>query len=171
VLILRLSRNVRVKPFSCLLLTRSSLGLNITPVGVDREQRVGRVHADLIRVVHGIAQAGARELAGFGLTPAQYQLLLVVDAQPDCTQQRLGEILGVTKGNVSMLLARLEEAGLVLRRPEGAAHSITLSRAGRARLAEIRPAHVQFLVERFAALDDDELRRLEQLVAALDRDV
>jgi succinate dehydrogenase flavin-adding protein (antitoxin of CptAB toxin-antitoxin module) len=30
---------------------------------------------------------------------------------------------------------------------------------------------VRFLVERFAALDDDELRRLEQLVAALDRDV
>ncbi len=69
---------------------------------------------DLLRVVHGISQDGARELRRHGLTPAQYRLLLAVGATPGCRQHELGDLLGVTKGNVSMLVSRLERDGLVV---------------------------------------------------------
>lgn len=127
-----------------------------------------QVFADLVRVVHAISQDGARELDREGLTPAQYQLLVTVDRHPACTQQHLGEVLGVTKGNVSALVSKLEGVGLIMRRPEGAAYSLDLTAAGRVRLAELRPRHAAFMAARFSALDDDQLEQLAALVAALD---
>ncbi len=122
---------------------------------------------DLLRVVHDISQEGARELRGHGLTPAQYRLLLVVGATPGCRQQELGELLGVTKGNVSMLVSRVEDAGLVSRVPDGAAYTLQLTAEGTRTLARLRPAHSRFLAGRFATLDDAELATLGALVARL----
>ncbi len=122
---------------------------------------------DLLRVVHGISQDGARELRRHGLTPAQYRLLLAVGATPGCRQHELGDLLGVTKGNVSMLVSRLEQDGLVVRVPEGAAHALQLTAEGTRTLARLRPEHSRFMAERFAALDDAELAALGALVARL----
>lgn len=134
-----------------------------------REQRCGTVFGHLVRVVHGISQDGARALRVHGLTPAQYQVLRHVDARADVQQRELGELLGVTKGNVSMLVSRLEDDGLLTRTPDGAAYCLRLTEAGGALLARIRPEHAAFLVDRFADLDDDRLDQLDRLLDALDR--
>lgn len=130
--------------------------------------RAVRLFGELVRVVHAISADGARELREHGLTPAQYQVLVAISADPDRTQQQLAEQLGVTKGNVSMLVSRLEQEGLLDRLPAGAAHSLRLTEAGKRRVAELRPRHARFLAERFARLDDGELATLGRLLAALD---
>lgn len=132
-----------------------------------REREAERLFAELVRFVHGVSQAATRELAGHGLTPAQYQVLVRVGARPESTQQHLSEQLGVTKSNVSMLVDRLEQAGLLRRRPAGAAYDLMLTDAGRARVAELRPRQAAFMAERFAVLDDDRFEQLAALVAAL----
>lgn len=137
-------------------------------MGTDRDQRAARLYGELIRVVHAIAEDGARALREHGLTPAQFQLLVAVDAEPDRTQQQLTGQLGVTKGNVSMHVSTLERAGLLTRTPAGAAHTVRLTDAGRRRVAELRPLHRRFLADRFAALDDRQLAELGRLLAALD---
>ncbi len=134
-----------------------------------REQRCGQVFGHLVRVVHAVSQDGARALRAHGLTPAQYQVLRHVAAHADVQQRELGELLGVTKGNVSMLVSRLEDDGLLARVPAGAAYRLRLTGAGSALLARIRPEHAAFLVECFAGLDDAELAELDRLLAALDR--
>ncbi len=138
-------------------------------MGTAREQRCGEVFGHLVRVVHGVSQDGARALRAHGLTPAQYQVLRHVSARADVQQRELGDLLGVTKGNVSMLVSRLEDDGLLARRPAGAANCLRLTAAGSALLARIRPEHAAFLVERFSGLDDAELAELDRLLDRLDR--
>lgn len=123
----------------------------------------------LVRVVHAVSQDGARALRTHGLTPAQYQVLRHVSAHADVQQRELGELLGVTKGNVSMLVSRLEADGLLTRIPAGAAYCLRLTGPGAALLARIRPEHAAFLVERFAGLADDQLAALDRLLDTLDR--
>lgn len=126
-----------------------------------------RVFGALTRAVHVIAQDGARELRGHGLTPAQYQVLVMVDAMPGRRQHELGAALDVTKGNISMLVTRLEDAGLLTRVPEGAAFALHVTAAGAETVARLRPEHSRFMAERFAVLGDDELATLEHLVTRL----
>ncbi len=134
-----------------------------------REQRCGQVFGHLVRVVHAVSQDGARALRAHGLTPAQYQVLRHVAARADVQQRELGDLLGVTKGNVSMLVSRLEGDGLLARTPDGAAYCLRLTEAGSALLSRIRPEHAAFLVERFAGLDDAELAELDRILAVLGR--
>jgi DNA-binding MarR family transcriptional regulator len=71
--------------------------------------------------------------ARFGLTPPQFQLLTVVNrlraARP--TQRRVARELYVSFPNVTVMLARLEKAGLVRRLPNPA--------DGREKLVELTP--------------------------------
>ncbi|MEU1837265.1 MarR family winged helix-turn-helix transcriptional regulator [Micromonospora chersina] len=124
--------------------------------------------AGLVRVVHLISLAGAQELRTHGLTPAQYQVLVLLHRRPRATQRELTDALGVTKGNVSQLLSRLAEARLLDRTPEGAANRIGLTDRGRQLIRELIPAHQEFLTRSFSALNDEELGTLARLVAKLE---
>ncbi|MCY7342855.1 MAG: MarR family winged helix-turn-helix transcriptional regulator [Pseudonocardia sp.] len=151
-------------------LTTSMFRAEHVRVGDARGELALRVFGDLVRVVHSISQGGARELRAHGFTPAQYQVLMTVATNPDCHQQQLSDQLGVTKGNVSMLVSRLEDAGLLDRIADGPAHNLRLTEQGRDQLATLRPLHARFLAERFAPLGDDELAALARLVSTLDDD-
>lgn len=126
------------------------------------------VFAALVRVVHAIQQLGAQELRAHGLTPAQYQLLRLVDRRPSVVQRELTEALGVTKGNVSQLVSRLEDVGLLDRAPDGAANRIVLTERGREAVRTLGPAHQAFLARTFAALTPDQLATLAELVGTVE---
>ncbi len=126
------------------------------------------VFAGLVRVVHLIGLAGAQELRAYGLTPAQYQILVLVHRNPRVVQRELTEVLGVTKGNVSQLLTRLQDAGLLDRTPEGAANRIALTEKGKALTRELMPAHQRFLARSFSALGPGELAVLADLVSRIE---
>jgi DNA-binding MarR family transcriptional regulator len=117
-----------------------------------------------------MSQAGAAELRTHGLTPAQYQLMVALRRRENPLQHELGERLGVTKGNVSQMVSRLEEQGWVARVPRGAANEVQLTAGGRALVDRLLPAQQAFFREQFRPLGDIELAQLDTLLERLARD-
>ncbi len=75
-----------------------------------------RVWFRFVRLNRRIAQAIGAELKAVGLSIPQFDLLSTLTEREGMSQQELAERLYVTKGNVSGLLDRMVEAGLVERR-------------------------------------------------------
>jgi DNA-binding MarR family transcriptional regulator len=86
----------------------------------------------------------------------------------DLTQQVLVDQLGVTRGNVSQLLSKLEAEGLVLRSPQGSAKVLRLTESGEAMVAELLPEHDHFIAECFSALSEAEQQQLVTLLSRLE---
>jgi DNA-binding MarR family transcriptional regulator len=107
----------------------------------------------------------------FGLSVAQFDVIAQIGANQGLTQQELAQALLVTKGNVCQLLDRLEQRGLIERRPAGTGRSnrLYLTKEGQ-RLYDVAvPAQEQMIATRFAALTDDEQQTLLHLLRKLDR--
>ncbi|WP_375387071.1 MarR family winged helix-turn-helix transcriptional regulator [uncultured Amnibacterium sp.] len=121
----------------------------------------------MARFLHGAGQAAAAELASFGLTPAQLQTMVRIAEHPGIAQWQLAGASGVTKGNVSQLVKKLEQAGLVERVRNQGADELAVSPAGAALLDRVVPAHGAFMERTFAALDAQERDLLHALVLRL----
>src|SRR3954465_11994028 len=109
-----------------------------------------RVWFRFIRLHRRVSGAIAGELRAIGLSIPQFDLVSTLTEREGLTQQELAERLYVTKGNVSGLVDRLVEAGLVERRAiEGdrRSHALHLTARGRA-LAEQGIAAQRAYVER-----------------------
>jgi DNA-binding MarR family transcriptional regulator len=86
----------------------------------------------LARIYQKVDSASAQLFQGHGLNTAQFDVLARVGAQPGMTQQQLAQSLLVTKGNISQLLDRMEQQGLVERRQEGRNKHLYLTAQGQA---------------------------------------
>jgi DNA-binding MarR family transcriptional regulator len=103
------------------------------------------------------------------LTPGQFGVLVVIDANPGLSQTRLGNALGVDRSTVVAVIDRLEARGLVVRQDapqDRRSHALYLSRDGKAALAR--------LTERVCAHEDAIARALSHeertlLIALLQR--
>jgi MarR family 2-MHQ and catechol resistance regulon transcriptional repressor len=137
------------------------------PDSTSRVQESAELFGLLARVVHRTAQDAAAILRTHDLNPAQFQLLRAVRDRPGSTQVELGGRFGVTGGNVSMLLTKLEAAGLLRREPRGAAKGIWLTEAGERVVDRLEPEQSRFMADRFIALSDEELSDLHRLMTAV----
>lgn len=109
--------------------------------------------------MNAITRGIEAELKPFGLTHAQFQVLLHVTADPDLSQRELSERLNVTTGNVSMLVSKLEAAGLVDRIPAGAAVRLRVTEAGQRCFDALGPTRERFVRELFAHLSVADIDR------------
>jgi DNA-binding MarR family transcriptional regulator len=129
----------------------------------------------LARVYQKIEAASARHFGqialgdGHRLSTGQFDVLAQIGAHEGISQQELAEALLVTKGNISQLLARLEQAGLVVRRQDGRRNCLSLSERGRALYEEIVPAQEALIASLLAPLNGDEQLALLELLRKLDR--
>jgi len=121
----------------------------------------------MAQMVHRTAQDATAILQTQGLNPAQYQLLLAVDARPGCVQRDLVDSRGVTAANVSMLVTKLASAGLLRREAVRASNRLWLTLAGEELVRRLRPEQDAFMAGRFTRLDDKQLARLAALLALL----
>ena len=123
----------------------------------------------LMRVFNKVGRAAQEQLRAQGLSVAQFDVLAQVTAKEQCTQQELADALLVTKGNVTQLLDRMEDAGLLTRRQEGRTKRVCLTEAGQALRRRVLPDHERTIAEQFAGLTLEERRELVRLLGKLDR--
>src|SRR5215207_10159659 len=97
--------------------------------GLRRASVLGWMH--LTRFNNHVAQSATLQLSAWGLSNAQFDVLTHVGAAEGSLQIDLAGRLLVTQGNVTQLLDKLEERGLIRRVREGRAKRLYLTPAGR----------------------------------------
>jgi DNA-binding MarR family transcriptional regulator len=123
----------------------------------------------LVRAVQKVGRGGETIIAEYGLSGAMFDVLAQIGGDEGVTQQELAEQLLVTKGNVSQLLSKLEQQGLVEKRAQGQAKHLYLTEKGRGLIEQIMPEHDAFVQERMSKLTNEELRQLNDLLRKLDK--
>ncbi len=123
----------------------------------------------LARVFQKMNRAAAAEFAAHGLSAAQFDVIAQLGRSAGITQQELANRLLVTKGNVSQLLGKMEQRGLIARCHAGRANALSLTTEGQRLFAAVVPAHEARIAARFGALEPDERSQLLRLLRALDR--
>jgi DNA-binding MarR family transcriptional regulator len=78
----------------------------------------GYIGVALIRAHRAFRQSGERRLAGLGLRLGQELILLKLAPREALSQTGLAEQLGVEQATLSIMLGRMEKAGLVRRRTD-----------------------------------------------------
>lgn len=125
----------------------------------------------LARVFQKIDTRSERSFRSHGLNTAQFDVLAKVGAASGMTQQELADALLVTKGNISQLLGKMEQDGLIVRRQEGRTNCLSLTERGQALYQLMVPRQEALIAELLAPLSADEQHELLRLLRKLDHDM
>jgi DNA-binding MarR family transcriptional regulator len=125
----------------------------------------------LARVFQKIDTLSERFFRSQSLNTAQFDVLSRVGAAAGITQQELAVALLVTKGNISQLLNKMEQDGLVTRRQEGRTNCLSLTDKGRALFQIVVPQQETLIANLLAPLSPDEQRELLRLLRKLDHNI
>ena len=129
-----------------------------------------RAWVRMLRLSQRVVQpALVEKLRDSGLNPAEFDILDTLAVREGLTQQELADALLVTKGNMTYHLGRMEERGLVVRRPEGRKNRLYLTGEGRRLLEEALPEHEALIDQRFSGLSVEERTQLADLLKKLER--
>jgi DNA-binding MarR family transcriptional regulator len=126
-----------------------------------------RVWFRFIRLNRRVTAAMASELRGLGLSIPQFDALSTLTEREGMTQQDLAARLYVTKGNVSGLIDRLVEAGLVERRPipgDRRSHALHLTAAGADLATRGIAAQKAYVARTLGQLPEGDIADFERLV-------
>ena len=107
----------------------------------------------------------------YGLALSQFEALAKVGMNPGVIQQDLVKYLLVTKGNVGALVDRLEESGLIERRPDPndrRANRLFLTSSGTSMVSEIFDKHRVLVREMFDPLNSTQRKTLHGLLKELE---
>ncbi len=121
------------------------------PLPIDAPER-RRLPPLLRRAWYGLNQAFRRRIAHLGITPDQFTVLrtLLEGDALGLTQRELTQLMTSDPNTVASLLRRMEEAGLVRRKPhekDRRAHRITLLADGREKYATARAIAIELQSE------------------------
>ena len=144
---------------------------SLPPAGADSDEPLDpvRVWLRVVRLQQRITASVAGQLRGIGLSIPQFDVISTLTEREGITQQELAERLYVTKGNVSGLIDRMVDAGLVERRPiagDRRSHALHLTERGRG-LADqgisLQRSYVEATLGRLSPGDVAELDRVIRL--------
>jgi MarR family transcriptional regulator, lower aerobic nicotinate degradation pathway regulator len=125
----------------------------------------------LLSRVGAAVRAGFHEvLAGWGIRPQQYLILLVLDTSGGVSQQELCAAAGIDSGNMVELLDALEKLDYASRAPDPRdrrRHVVTITRQGRSALAEVRQAVGEYNKGLLTPLTEAECRQLARSLGKL----
>jgi MarR family transcriptional regulator, organic hydroperoxide resistance regulator len=136
----------------------------------DRSQRVW---FRLIRLEARMQAAVGERLREIGLSIPQCDVLTTLTEQEGVSQQELAKRLYVTKGNISGLIDRLAEAGLVERRSiasDRRQHAIYLTDEGRRTAETALAVQHRWIASTLGRMSEPDLEALEAKLLAL-RDI
>ena len=122
--------------------------------------RISRIYTQSIRLSN-------QHLSQWGLTAAQFDILVQVGMNDRITQQDLGEKLFVTKGNITHLLQKMERLELIRREQQWKTKYVSLTERGKQLYQEVVPSQEQFQASQFDRLDKKEKKQLNDLLKKL----
>src|SRR5258708_37379640 len=125
----------------------------------------------LARVCQEIDHASVALLREWKLNVAQFDVLAQVGSARDITQQELADHLLVTKGNISQLLDRMEQRGLLKRCQEGRTNTLFLTEKGQQLFTEVVPAQETMIGSLFSSLNEEEVEQLMRLLRKLEHSI
>jgi DNA-binding MarR family transcriptional regulator len=125
----------------------------------------------LARVFQKIDTRSERFFRTHELNTAQFDVLAQVGAARGMTQQELADALLVTKGNISQLLSKLEQAGMITRQQTGRTNCLSLTEQGQALFELVVPQQEALIADLLAPLSDEEQRELLRLLRKLDQNI
>lgn len=123
----------------------------------------------VVRLQQRVSASVAAQLRKIGLSIPQFDVISTLTEREGITQQELAERLYVTKGNVSGLIDRMVQAGLVERRSiagDRRSHALHLTEHGRdlaQRGIALQRSYVEATLGRLAPGDVAELDRVIRL--------
>jgi MarR family transcriptional regulator, organic hydroperoxide resistance regulator len=123
-----------------------------------------RVWFRFLRIKQRCQTILTHKLRDLGLSIAQFDLMSTLSEEEGITQRDLAEKLYVTKGNVSGLVDRLVEAGLVLRRGipgDRRSYALHLTDTGRELVAKGMAVQMAFVEETLGSLDAADLQHMD----------
>ncbi|MFF2877144.1 MarR family winged helix-turn-helix transcriptional regulator [Gottfriedia sp. NPDC057991] len=108
-------------------------------------------------------------LKKWGLTTAQFDVIVHVGRNKRLTQQELADKLVVTKGNVTHLLKKMEELQWIKREVEWKNKYLSLTEIGQKMYEEIIPTQDEFQQAQFNKLTEEEQLQLLTLLRKLNK--
>ena len=124
----------------------------------------------LRRAQSAVFQDFAASLDGANVTPGQFGVLALIEANAGLSQTRLAQILGIDRSTLVAVIDKLESQGLVERaaRPnDRRSHALKLSRQGQSRfeaLARLVQKHETRIARRLSARERETLIELLQRI-------
>ncbi|PEJ58318.1 MULTISPECIES: MarR family winged helix-turn-helix transcriptional regulator [unclassified Bacillus (in: firmicutes)] len=109
------------------------------------------------------------QLKKWGLTTAQFDVIVHVGRNKRLTQQELADKLVVTKGNVTHLLKKMEELQWIKREVEWKNKYLSLTDLGQKMYEEIVPTQEEFQQVQFSKLTEEEQLQLLNLLRKLNK--
>jgi MarR family 2-MHQ and catechol resistance regulon transcriptional repressor len=138
------------------------------------EERALRLWIALARCYATFARAVAVRVAEYGLTTPQFGVLEALHHLGPLPLGELADKLLVTGGNVTYVMDRLEEQGLVTRERSSADRRVVrahLTEAGASLVAEVFPSHAAAVAELASDLDPAEQDLLRALLKRLGKGI
>ena len=141
-----------------------------TPTYPERESRALRLWVALSRANAAVAAHSEADIARHGLTGGEFGILELIYHKGPMFLSDVQRRVLVSSGGVTYLVDRLEERGLLERRPcpsDRRARYAALTRKGRALLKQIFPAHAAAMAEAVSGLTADEQKLAQALLKKL----
>ncbi len=123
----------------------------------------------LLRLTNAKGQELGDELRAKDLSPAQFDVIAQIGSAEGLTQRDLAQRLVVTEGNITQLLDKMQQRGLVARHPDGRCNHLGLTEAGREIYRTAVPAQERRISMMFEVLSDEEQEELLRLLRKLHR--
>ncbi|MEL6444698.1 MAG: MarR family transcriptional regulator [Bacteroidota bacterium] len=144
---------------------------DVFPSNRPRQPLSIRAWLSVIRTYQTCTRLLTERLRTLDLTVAQHETLAHLLIEDGVSQQTLAARLLVTKGNLTGLLNRLAERGLIERRPDpsdGRVNLIVLTAAGRALATEADALQRAYVGEMVSPLDEAQQTDLHAMMKAIE---
>ena len=139
----------------------------------------GKSHCHALEVVLNLLYTGdvaqtriARQLARYGLSPSGFNILSILNnfKTTGCQLHELGELLVVSRANITGVVDSLEQRGLAERVADKEDRRVRIARItaeGAALVESILPSHYAEIQEMCATLTDSEMTLVSELLTRL----
>jgi DNA-binding MarR family transcriptional regulator len=117
---------------------------------------------------HALRKAFDRRAVGLGVTRAQWKVLFRLTRQPGLRQIELADMLDIEPITLSRIVDRLEEAGLVERRPDPSdrrAWRLHVTVQAQPLIAKLRAVADEMVADAFAGLDPKDIETARMVLS------